>query len=80
MPLVYAVTLGLAFNLAGLVVPEPIMKSVDLVSGAAVPVMLVGRHGHTQKSAVASALQSRAIAWLVAEQEAALLGTVTTTV
>ena len=40
MPLVYAVTLGLAFNLAGLVVPEPIMKSVDLVSGAAVPVML----------------------------------------
>jgi predicted permease len=40
MPLVYAVTLGLAFNLTGLTVPEPIMKSVDLVSGAAVPVML----------------------------------------
>jgi predicted permease len=40
MPLVYAVVLGLAFNLTGLVVPEPIMKSVDLVGGAAVPVML----------------------------------------
>lgn len=40
MPLVYAVVLGLALNLTGLVVPEPLMKSVDLVSGAAVPVML----------------------------------------
>ncbi|MBI4790707.1 MAG: AEC family transporter [Chloroflexi bacterium] len=41
MPLVYAVSLGLGFNLAGFTVPEPIMKSVDLASGAAVPVMLV---------------------------------------
>ena len=40
MPLVYAVTLGLALNLGGLNVPEPIMKAVDLVSAAAVPVML----------------------------------------
>jgi predicted permease len=40
MPLVYAVMLGLWFNLAGLTLPEPIAKSVDLVSGAAVPVML----------------------------------------
>lgn len=40
MPLVYAVVLGLALNLTGRVVPEPIMKSVDLVGSAAVPVML----------------------------------------
>lgn len=41
MPLVYAVTAGLLFNLTGVVVPDPIMKSVDLAAGAAVPVMLV---------------------------------------
>jgi predicted permease len=41
MPLVYAVTAGLLFNLMGLTVPDPIMKSVDLAAGAAVPVMLV---------------------------------------
>jgi len=40
MPLVYAVTLGLVLNLTGLTVPEPIMKSVDLAGGAAVPLML----------------------------------------
>ncbi|MGE5262568.1 MAG: AEC family transporter [Acidobacteriota bacterium] len=41
MPLVYAVTAGLLFNLTGVVVPDPIMKSVDLAADAAVPVMLV---------------------------------------
>jgi malate permease and related proteins len=41
MPMVYAVAIGLIFNQLGIVVPEPIMKSVDLASGAAVPVMLV---------------------------------------
>ena len=41
MPLVYAVAFGLLFNLIGFTVPEPIMKSVDLAGGAAVPVMLV---------------------------------------
>jgi predicted permease len=40
MPLVYAVALGLAFNLTGVAVAEPIMKAVDLASSAAVPVML----------------------------------------
>ncbi len=41
MPLVYAVVLGLVFNMIGLTVPDPIMKSVDLASNAAVPAMLV---------------------------------------
>jgi malate permease and related proteins len=41
MPMVYAVTAGLLFNLAGVSVPDPLMKAVDLASGAAVPVMLV---------------------------------------
>ncbi len=41
MPLVYAVALGLAFNLTGFTVAEPIMKAVDLAGSAAVPVMLV---------------------------------------
>ncbi len=40
MPLVYAVLLGVIFNLTGFAVPEPIMKSVDLAGSAAVPVML----------------------------------------
>ncbi len=40
MPLIYAVGLGLIFNLAHIPVPEPIMKSVDLAAGGAVPVML----------------------------------------
>lgn len=41
MPLVYAVTLGLALNQSGVVVPEPLMKSIELTGQAAVPVMLV---------------------------------------
>jgi malate permease and related proteins len=41
MPLVYAVALGLGFNIFGITVPEPLMKSIDLAGGAAVPVMLV---------------------------------------
>ncbi|MDE3087780.1 MAG: AEC family transporter [Chloroflexota bacterium] len=40
MPLVYAVTLGLVFNQIGVVVPDALMKSVDLAGGAAVPLML----------------------------------------
>jgi predicted permease len=41
MPLVYAVILGLIFNLAHITVPEFLMKSVDLAKDGAVPVMLV---------------------------------------
>ena len=41
MPLVYAVILGLIFNLVHITVPEFLMKSVDLAKDAAVPVMLV---------------------------------------
>lgn len=40
MPLVYAVALGMTFNLTGVTVAEPIMKAVDLAGSAAVPVML----------------------------------------
>ncbi|MCX7838370.1 MAG: AEC family transporter [Anaerolineae bacterium] len=41
MPLVYGAALGLMFNLARIPLPEPILKSVDLAAGAAVPTMLV---------------------------------------
>ncbi len=41
MPLVYAVTIGLIFNLARVPMPEPLTKAVDLAAGAAVPTMLV---------------------------------------
>lgn len=41
MPLVYAVILGLVLNLLQVTVPEPLMKSADLASDAAIPVMLV---------------------------------------
>ena len=40
LPLVYAVALGLLLNQVGFVVPDPIMKAVDLTGNAAVPVML----------------------------------------
>ena len=41
LPLVYAVILGLFFNLARITVPEFLMKSVDLAKDGAIPVMLV---------------------------------------
>lgn len=41
MPLVYGATLGLVFNLAQLEIPAPLLRSVDLAAGAAVPMMLV---------------------------------------
>lgn len=41
LPLVYAVVFGLVLNAIGFAMPDPIMKSVDLASSAAVPVMLV---------------------------------------
>ncbi len=41
LPLVYAVVAGLIFNLGHLTVPSFLMKSIDLASSAAVPVMLV---------------------------------------
>lgn len=41
LPLVYAVALGLVFNLARVTVPDFLMKAVDLASSGAVPVMLV---------------------------------------
>lgn len=41
LPLVYAVTIGLIFNLARIEMPAPLTKAIDLTSGAAVPTMLV---------------------------------------
>jgi predicted permease len=41
LPIVYAVTLGLIFNLAHLEMPAPLTKAIDLAAGAAVPTMLV---------------------------------------
>lgn len=41
LPLVYAVTLGLLFNLAQVEMPAPLTKAIDLAAGAAVPTMLV---------------------------------------
>lgn len=41
LPLVYAVALGLVFNLAHITLPEFLMKSVNLAKDGAVPVMLV---------------------------------------
>lgn len=40
VPLAYAAVLGLAFNLLGVALPEPLLKSVDLLGQAAVPVFL----------------------------------------
>ncbi len=40
LPLVYAVGLGLAFNVTGFIVPEPVVKALDLLGSAAVPCML----------------------------------------
>jgi len=41
VPLVYAAVLGLAFNLLGLTLPEPLSKAVHLLGQAAVPAFLV---------------------------------------
>ncbi len=41
LPLVYAVIVGMIFNLAHITVAPFLMKSVDLASSAAVPIMLV---------------------------------------
>lgn len=41
VPLVYASVLGLAFNLGGAALPEPLARAVHLLAQAAVPVMLV---------------------------------------
>jgi predicted permease len=41
LPLVYAVTIGLIFNLARIEMPAPLTKAIDLAAGAAVPTMLV---------------------------------------
>lgn len=41
VPLAYAALLGLAFNLSGLNVPEPLGKAVHLLGQASVPAMLV---------------------------------------
>jgi malate permease and related proteins len=41
MPLLYAAVLGLAFNLSGWSVPEPLMKAIELAGRAAVPLMLL---------------------------------------
>lgn len=41
MPLVYAVIIGLALNLLRITVPDTLMKSADLMSDAAIPIMLV---------------------------------------
>ncbi|MBI3912830.1 MAG: AEC family transporter [Chloroflexi bacterium] len=41
LPLVYAFFGALALNQAGIAIPAPLTKSLDLLAGAAVPVMLV---------------------------------------
>ena len=41
LPLVYAVTAGLILNRFEIPVPEPIMKTLDLMSNGAVPMMLI---------------------------------------
>ena len=40
LPIVYAVMLGLFFNLAQITMPEPLTKAIDLAGSAAVPTML----------------------------------------
>ncbi len=40
-PLGYGFFIGLTLNLGGVMVPEPLMKSLDLLANAAVPVMLI---------------------------------------
>jgi predicted permease len=40
VPLVYAAALGLALNLGGLTLPEPVGKAIHLLGQASVPVML----------------------------------------
>ncbi len=40
LPLVYAVVIGLIFNLTQIKLPDPLMKSIDLASSGAVPLML----------------------------------------
>ncbi len=41
VPLAYAALLGLAFNLVGVTVPEPLQKAIHLLGQASVPSMLV---------------------------------------
>jgi hypothetical protein len=41
MPLIYAAAAGLAVNQTGLVVPEPILRPIQLAGSAAVPTMLL---------------------------------------
>ncbi len=40
-PLIYAVVFGLIFNLTGVELPDVVGRSLDLVGGAAVPLMLI---------------------------------------
>ncbi len=41
LPLIYAVAIGLIGNIGGWTIPDPLMKSADLLAGAAIPAMLV---------------------------------------
>lgn len=41
LPLIYAVAIGLIANIAGFAIPDTLMKSADLLAGAAIPAMLV---------------------------------------
>ena len=41
-PLMLGILAGVAVNLSGLTVPEPVMAAVKLIAGAAIPVALVG--------------------------------------
>jgi predicted permease len=41
VPLIYAAAFGLAFNLTGLSVPEPLARAIHLLGQASVPLMLV---------------------------------------
>lgn len=82
LPLVYAVTLGLVLNLARITIPDPIMKTADLLSQAAVPVMLVilglelghARLGDDRLHVALAAFARLAIAPVVAFGLAAVMG------
>lgn len=40
--LMIAILIGAAFNLVGIILPEPVMSAVDMIATAAIPVALVG--------------------------------------
>ncbi|MBI5238769.1 MAG: AEC family transporter [Deltaproteobacteria bacterium] len=51
LPLIYASVAGIALNLAGLRMPEPVLTAVDMLGAATIPLMLVslGYRLHSQR-------------------------------